>query len=317
LHARSDNRHRLVLALQLARGATGLTVAATTIAAAALSVHRDASAAHTVVIAGLRFSHPALNLAAGLLLAMAAIGAAVLVVAIRAAWRHVRAYRHFIRGLDLLGTLPGDPRVTVVENPRPQAFCAGFLWPVVYVSGGAIELLSPSELAAVIEHERHHQRARDPLRTACAQIAAEALFFLPALRPLAHRFGELTEVRADDAAVRGEGGRQALASALLAFDSGPPGVVGISTERVDALLGERPSWRLPLLPIAASMMVLAGLIALVWRASRTASAESSFNLLVVSSQPCVLILALVPVVAVLALLATKRRRRSGRPRRGA
>jgi hypothetical protein len=46
-------------------------------------------------------------------------------------------------------------------------------------------------------------------------------------------------------------------------------------------------------------MTLAALIALVWRANGSASFQTSLNLPIVSSQPCVLVLALVPVLACL------------------
>jgi len=46
-------------------------------------------------------------------------------------------------------------------------------------------------------------------------------------------------------------------------------------------------------------VTLAILVALVWRASGSASVQATLNLPIASSQPCVLVLALVPVVACL------------------
>ena len=54
---------------------------------------------------------------------------------------------------------------------------------------------------------------------------------------------------------------------------------------------------LPAALIAASLALLSVLIVLVWRASGVASAGATFNLPLVSSQPCMLMLALLPLLA--------------------
>jgi hypothetical protein len=163
-------------------------------------------------------------------------------------------------------------------------------------------LLSGEELAAVLFHEDHHRSSRDPLRFACGQVLSQALFFMPALRPLDERYQELAEQNADEAAVRASAGeRGPLASALLAFDAAAPvGAAGISPERVDTLLGQPPRWRLPSPLIAVSLVALSSLVVLVWRASAAASAHATFNLPVISSQPCMLVLALLPAAVLLA-----------------
>ena len=299
---------RLVFWLQVALGAIGVVAAMAAVAAAATSVHRTAGNPHEVLIAGQRFTYPTVNVAAGVLLLLAAIGAVVLVTLVRGAWSQIRAYRRFVRGIPLLGPLPGHPGITLVDDPSPEAFCAGFLRPRVYVSRGALELLSDAELDAVLSHEDRHRSTRDPLRFACARLLSQALFFLPALRPLGDRYEELAEQRADAAAVRaGAGDGGALAAALLAFDAAlPPGVAGISNERVDSLLGQPPRWRPPTPLIVASLATLSGLVVVVWRAAATASAQATFNLPVLSSQPCMLVLALLPGAVVLAALASQR-----------
>jgi hypothetical protein len=310
LPAGADTGHRsqFVFPLQVALGAIGIAATGAAVAAAASSVHRATGSPHEVLIAGHRFTYPVVNVAAAVLLVLAALGAVVLATLIRAAWGQVRAYRRFVRGLPLLGPLPGYPRVSVVDDPTPQAFCAGYLRPRVYVSRGALDLLSGAELRAVLSHEDRHRSARDPLRLACGRVLSQALFFLPALGPLGDRHEELAEQSADAAAVRASAGdRAALATALLAFDSAaPPGVAGISSERVDALLGRAPRWRPPMPLIAASLATLAALVVLLWRASATASAHATFNLPVLSSQPCMLVLALVPGAIILASHAWRR-----------
>ena len=61
----------------------------------------------------------------------------------------------------------------------------------VYVSQRTVELLTEAELEAVLAHEHHHRRVRDPLRVAGGRILSEALFFVPVLRKLCERYAEL------------------------------------------------------------------------------------------------------------------------------
>ena len=261
------------------------------------SVHHAGSGNRHVVIAGLHFTYPALDAAEGLLLALATLGAAVVAIAVKACWRQRRAYRCFIGRIGIVGSLDKHPAVRVIEDPRPQAFCAGYLRPAVYVSQRTLDLLADDELEAVLEHERQHLRVRDPLRFACGRVLGQALFFVPVLRPLCDRYRDLAELRADDAAIRASAGQKApLASALLAFEaSGPPDVAGISPERVDSLLGKPARWRLPSGLMAASLASLSGLSGLIWRTSEAASAHASFNFPILSSQPCLMVLTLLPI----------------------
>jgi hypothetical protein len=311
LPGRADRsaRDRLVFRLQAALGTVGLGAAAAAVVLAASSVHRTPQSAHYVAIAGLQFTYPAVNAAAAVLLALAAVGAGVLATIVRAAVRQFRAHRRFMSELPLLGPLPGRPGVMVIDDPSPQAFCAGYLRPSVYVSRGALELLSEAELVAVLSHENRHRSMRDPLRFACGRVLSQALFFVPALRPLRDRYEELAEQKADEAAISATAGEPGpLAAALLAFEeASPPGAAGISNERVDSLLGRPPRWRLPSPHIALSMGTLCGLVVLVWRTSVAASAHSTFNLPVLSSQPCMLVLALLPAAVVLAAQGWLRR----------
>jgi Zn-dependent protease with chaperone function len=289
--------HRFVLGLQLALGAGGLAAAVAAVGAAVGSVHRVNGGAPEIVIAGVRFTYPTVNVAAALLLALAAVGAAVIAIALRASWRQLRDYRRFVRGIAVLGPLPGHPGINVIDDPAPHAFCAGYLRPSIYVSTGALAILSDDELAAVLAHEDHHRTLRDPLRLAFSRILSQALFFLPVLPSLGDRYRDLAEERADDAAVRAAGDAAPLASALLAFDAAAPrGTSGISPGRVDSLLGRPSGWQLPSSLVALSLATLSVLTVLVWRASAAASAHATFNLPVLSSQPCMLILALVPIL---------------------
>jgi hypothetical protein len=290
-----------VFRLQLALGAAGLAASALVLASAVSTVHVEPAAAHRLEVAGLSFTYPAINVAAVLLLALAALGAAVLAVTARAAWRQLRAHRRLVRTLPVVGPLRGHPTVMVIDAATPLAFCAGWLRPRVYVSTEVLARLSESELRAVLAHEQHHEALRDPLRLAVSRILCQALFFLPVLRLLHDRYADVAELTADAAALEAnDGATGPLAAAMLAVGTTGSGEVsGISPARVDSLLGRPRAWQLPRLLLVTAFMTLAALIALVWRANGSASFQTSLNLPIVSSQPCVLVLALVPVLACL------------------
>ena len=166
-------------------------------------------------------------------------------------WRQARLQRR-LRALTVLGErrLAGHA-VRVVRDPRPIAFCSGLLRPALHVSDGALAALGERELRAVVEHEAHHARRRDPLRLLAAQTAEDVFGFLPPLRGLARRQAALADLAADRAAVAAIGSPAPLAGALLAFDDPAP-------ERVDHLLG-RPLAGVAPGALAAAALAVAGL----------------------------------------------------------
>ncbi|HEY3185886.1 MAG TPA: M56 family metallopeptidase [Solirubrobacteraceae bacterium] len=256
---------------------------------------QPAHAEHLRVL-GERLTAPAINVAAAIMLPLAAIGLVSLVQGMRSGVRQLIAQRRFLASLVVNGRLSSHPDVWLVADDRPQAFCAGHARPRVFVSTGAVRLLDAGELDAVLAHEAHHRLRRDPLRIAAARGLCDALFFLPVLRRLTERYCALAELSADEAAVnRLDGDPAPLASAMLTFgEAADPAVVGIAPERVDHLLGRSPGWGLPglLLGLGAASIVLIGLLA--WQVGRDALLTTSLNLPLLSSQPCVVVLALVP-----------------------
>lgn len=303
--AGSDIRHRYVFGLALALGIAGLGLTAAAVLTTIASVHRASAGAGQIVLVGIHLTYPTLNVPEALLLALGTLGALVIAVSVRSASRQLRAYRGFTAGLPAAEPLARDPRVKVIPDPRPQAFCAGYLRPTVYVSRQTVELLTEAELDAVLAHEHHHRRVRDPLRIACTRILSETLVFLPVLRALSDRYVDVAELSADRAAVHASAGAEApLASALLAFDdSAPPGVSGISPERVDSLLGQPSRWRLPSRLLAGSIAVLSAASVVVWLISQSAAAHASFNLPLLSSRPCVVIMTVLPFAGGFRMLA--------------
>lgn len=217
--------------------------------------------------------------AALLTLGVAALAAVSLVLGLRSAVRQVTASRRYLAALPLAAEqvrIHGEP-CWVIDSSSPTAFCAGNLRPRIYLSRGTLERLDAEELRAVVAHELHHARRRDPLRLLAARALAEALFFIPLLRRIAERYEAIGELAADEAAVRYLERRGPLASALLKLgEAGPIAapVVAIAPERVDHLLGDPDAgrWRLP--PSLAgrsvlALVVLGILLALSWQVEPT------------------------------------------------
>jgi Zn-dependent protease with chaperone function len=300
---------RVVLPLALALAGAGAVASAAPVGAAIASVHRACAPALRLDMAGLRFTYPQLNGAAWVLLSLAVIGGCSIAVAVRALVRQRTGYRRFLARLEIVGRLRGRPSVRVIADPCPQAFCAGYLWPRVYVSQTAVDLLSAEELEAVLAHEHHHRRLRDPLRFAVGLILSQGLFLVPALQPLFRRYAELAELDADRAAVQARaGGRAALASALLTFEASG---AGVSPERVDWLLGLRADWRRPWGLMGASLSSLALLTVFTWGASQVASARATLNLPLLSGRPCLAMVFLMALGGGVAVRRTTPRRGRG------
>jgi Zn-dependent protease with chaperone function len=160
-----------------------------------------------------------------------------------------------------------------VHSPRPFAFTAGLVRPLVYVSTGLRDALSPGDLEVVVEHERAHARRRDALTTWAA--AWLGFLHLPSTRRrLAADLHAACEQACDaDAALR-VGDRVDVASALVRVEklqsgAGPwPSVAfggGDVGARVEALLApeieHRPLPRLPFWLAVAASACLAALVA--------------------------------------------------------
>ena len=306
----SRARHRLVLPLGLLLAGAGAVASAAPVGAAIASFRRVSAPAGRLQFGGFLFSYPRLNAAALTLLALALVGASSFAIALRTALRQRSAYRRFLAELEIVGHLGAHGSVLVIAEPRPEAFCAGFVRPRVYISQGALDLLSEAEVEAVLAHEHHHRRVRDPLRLACGRILSQALFFLPAVRALFGRYCDVAELNADGAAVHARAdGRAALASALLAFDASG---ARISPERVDSLVGEAAKWRCPWWLMTASLSALVAGVAATWAASQEASARATFDVPFLSSQPCLAMLMLLPVL-VTAMIVCRRVSDRSRP----
>ena len=306
---------RRLYRLQITLGALG--VGATVLAlAVALSRVEFRGASLDAVRAACRqmgladFSAPSL-----LVLLLGSFALAVTALAARSCFTQLRSRRRFLAEVGVVGRIAvAGHEARVVDQAQPLAFCTGLLRPRIHVSRGALALLEADQLDAVIAHEAHHARRRDPLRIFVARVLGEALFFLPVLRRLSAGYAALAELAADEAAVRQSGRREPLAGALLAFEDAPSAsVVGIAPERVDHLLGKRPRWELPAALLAGAAVTLAGLFLAVAHTAE-ATSRASVDMPVLLAQACMVAMAGVPLLAgATVLLASKRalgRRRS-------
>lgn len=167
-------------------------------------------------------------------------------------------------------------RVTLVRSTDLRAFCFGLLQPRIWVTTALAECLTEPELEAVLLHEKYHLEKLDPLKVAVGKIAASSLFFLPIVKSFYARYLIAKELAADEAAVREQGQRRSLASALdklLVLNGAVPSNllreaegVGLINHRIDSLLGEASvSWGGPSSSaVAVSLLVLAlGMIPLI------------------------------------------------------
>jgi len=303
---------RWLYALTAAVAGLGLLATLQALIGAYRSIRVGPTAGHHLVVLGLRLTYPRVNVAGAVILVLACAGVVVIVRACTAALRLIRTQRRFLGELSVRGPLPGQDQVIVFDHLRAQAFCAGYWRPRVYVSTATVDALTPAELQAVIAHEKEHREHRDPLRIASARVLGHALFFLPVLRRLVERYAELAELRADAAAVRAsEGDRAPLASALLAFGLTTHPGLGIAPDRIDHLLGQQIASRTPRAWILLAVLTLALIGAATLVIGQSASTGLTLNLPLLSHQPCILVLAALPLIAAgiaLARLPAGRRR---------
>jgi Zn-dependent protease with chaperone function len=193
---------------------------------------------------------------AGLILARTALVAAGrLRAARRGALRHAQAAR-------LIGRERPDLAATVVDHPSPAAYCLGGRRPTVVLTTGALRVLGPAQLAAVLAHERAHLAGHHHLLMTVARAARVALPFVPLLREADAQVARLAELHADDAAAQADhSGPLAAALVILATgDSYQPAMAAAAADvagRVTRLL--RP---VKPLPLRRRLLLCAGVVAL-------------------------------------------------------
>jgi Zn-dependent protease with chaperone function len=107
----------------------------------------------------------------------------------------------------------------VLDDPRPAAYCVAGRPAAIVLTSGALEVLDPPQLSAVLAHERAHLAHADHLLATLTQGLAAAFPGVPLFTRGAAEVARLAEMSADDTAARASG-RPALVAALLAIATG-------------------------------------------------------------------------------------------------
>lgn len=160
----------------------------------------------------------------------------------RQAHHQTRAHADTARlaGRPLTRALTSTPNAFVLDVPQLAAYCVppG----IIVVTAGALDLLAPAQLDAVLAHERAHLAGRHHLVTAVTRGLAATFPGVPLFAHGKEEIARLAEMAADDVAAR-RAGRRPLVEALLAFGTGTPvrspalAVAGYAVAaRVDRLL---------------------------------------------------------------------------------
>jgi Zn-dependent protease with chaperone function len=250
-----------------------------------------------------RFVFPTVSARTPLVLALGSLGIAVIMRGVSSGARQARSSHRLLRRQQPVRALRiAEHRAIVLRGSSVQAFTGGLLRPRVYLSEGALARLDGEQLTAVVAHEAHHARRRDPLRLFLARVATDALFFLPVLVPLRESLATQTELAADAAAVHAGGGARPLARALLAFDAAPTGSVGIAPERVDELTGYPARLELPLALIATAIITIVFLVAIALQLRGASTGRDDVNPAGLLEQLCLVLKALLPLVVGAALI---------------
>ena len=174
----------------------------------------------------------------------------------------IRARRRQRALLALLGR--GDPKAPgalVVDHPAAAAYCLPGLRSRIVVSVGALDLLRPAELAAVLAHERAHLRERHDLVVLPFTALRRAFGWSRVCADAHNSVALLIEMLADDRALRARPAR-ALAGALARFgtagcaESAPAGALAVSGATNEGDMAARVTRIMtPVPPIALAVRV--------------------------------------------------------------
>jgi Zn-dependent protease with chaperone function len=148
-----------------------------------------------------------------------------------ALWRYGRRVqrsraqtRSHARTALLVGTASGTvggTRTVMLDDPRPAAYCVAGRPAAIVVTSGALAVLDPPQLRAVLAHENAHLAHRHHVLATVTRGLAAAFPGVPLFARGAAEVSRLTEMSADDTAAR-TSGRPALVTALIAIATGTP-----------------------------------------------------------------------------------------------
>jgi len=187
---------------------------------------------------------------------------------------HAEAARVTGQRLPGITGIPAGPAV-VLDSPQRIAYCVPGRPAAIVLSTGALAILDPSQLMAVLAHERAHLAGRHHLLIAATRGLAATFPAVPLFTRGPAEVARLAEMCADDVAARSSG-RNTLLTALLAMGTGiavPAAALAASTcavqARVERLLepphrGRRARYHLAL---AAVILTQLAALASLWTIS--------------------------------------------------
>lgn len=111
----------------------------------------------------------------------------------------------------------------VLPHDAPLAYCLpGLTGSLTVLSRGLLEQLSPSEVAAVVTHERAHLRQRHDLLRLAFEAWHRAVAWLPTTATAQRAVAGLTEMLADDAALAAHERQDLIRAIVLTGEAGAP-----------------------------------------------------------------------------------------------
>ena len=175
------------------------------------------------------------------------------VVALRAGWclgggwyRRWRGGREHAALVAATGR-PGPERdVVILDHDAPTVYCLTSGRDRIVVSAGALAVLTPGQIRAVLAHERAHLRGRHHAMLTFTTGLARAFPKVPLLAQAGPQLGVLAEMAADDAAARSHR-RDDLAAALVSLAGADPRPAALTAAapaaiaRLQRLLTDRKS----------------------------------------------------------------------------
>ncbi len=159
---------------------------------------------------------------------------------VRRAQRQTRAHAEAAR---IAGRrMPGAGPAVVLDDPLPAAYCVPGRPATIVLTSGALAVLDPAQLDAVLAHERAHLAGRHHLLITLTRALSVIFPAVPLFAAGSAEVARLAEMSADDSAARGSG-RHVLLAALLTMGTGRPvpapalaATAGAITARVQRLL---------------------------------------------------------------------------------
>ena len=160
----------------------------------------------------------------------------------RRAREHAQAARITGRRFSAAG-IPSLSTAVVLEADQPAVYCVPGRPATIVLTTGALAVLGPEQLLAVLAHERAHLAGRHHLLITLGKAMRAGLPAVPLFTRGAEEVARLAEMRADDVAAR-RSGRDTLLQALVAMGTGRPlptpsaalaatgGVVGARVQRL-------------------------------------------------------------------------------------